>query len=241
MKVIITSGGTSEYIDSVRKITNSSSGKLGSMIANKFLESDKIDKLFYVCHKGAYLPNENQKLETIYIKSVENLQKTLKNLIKSQKIDAIIHSMAVSDYTVGYVTTSEKMASKLANKSAEQIKNILGQNDVAINSDNKISSNLDDMFIKLVPTPKVISHIKQWDRDIFLVGFKLLSNVSKATLLNVAKNLMQKNNCDAVVANDLKDITAEQHKAYIITNKEIINAQTKIEIAEKLSHLIESI
>ena len=241
MKVIITAGGTSEYIDSVRKITNSSSGRLGSIIANKFLELNKIDKLFYVCHKGAYLPNVNQKLEIIYVKTVENLQKTLKNLIKSQKIDAIIHSMAVSDYTVGYVTTSKNIADKLANKSAEQIKNILSQNDVAINNDDKISSNLDDMFIKLVPTPKVISQIKQWDKDIFLVGFKLLSNVTKITLLEVAKKLMRKNSCDAVVANDLKDITATQHKAHIITNAGIIEAQTKTDIAEKLSNLIESI
>ena len=241
MNVIITAGGTSEYIDSVRKITNSSSGKLGSIIANRFLQSSKIDKVFYVCHKGAILPTENKKLEIIYIKTVENLQKTLENLIKTQKITAIIHSMAVSDYTVQYVTTSKNIADKLANKSVEQIKNILGQNDVAINNDDKISSNLDDMFIKLVPTPKVISQIKQWDKDIFLVGFKLLSNVTKTTLLDVAKKLMQKNNCDVVVANDIKDITAEQHKAYIITNTETINAKTKTEIAEKLSDLIESI
>ena len=36
-KVIITAGGTSEKIDNVRKITNSSSGKLGSVIASRLL------------------------------------------------------------------------------------------------------------------------------------------------------------------------------------------------------------
>ena len=34
MKVVITAGGTSEKIDNVRKITNSSTGKLGLCIAN---------------------------------------------------------------------------------------------------------------------------------------------------------------------------------------------------------------
>ncbi len=38
MNVVITAGGTSEPIDMVRKITNSSSGKLGSIIASKFNE-----------------------------------------------------------------------------------------------------------------------------------------------------------------------------------------------------------
>ena len=33
-RIVITSGGTSERIDNVRKITNSSSGKLGMVIAN---------------------------------------------------------------------------------------------------------------------------------------------------------------------------------------------------------------
>ena len=46
-KIVITAGGTSEKIDNVRKITNSSSGKLGSVIATKLLElqDDKIEKI----------------------------------------------------------------------------------------------------------------------------------------------------------------------------------------------------
>ena len=39
-KFIITAGGTSEKIDNVRKITNSSSGKLGMTIANHILTED---------------------------------------------------------------------------------------------------------------------------------------------------------------------------------------------------------
>ena len=38
INVVITSGGTSERIDNVRKITNSSSGKLGSVISDKLNE-----------------------------------------------------------------------------------------------------------------------------------------------------------------------------------------------------------
>ena len=36
-KIVITAGGTSEKIDQVRKITNSSTGKLGMTIANHLL------------------------------------------------------------------------------------------------------------------------------------------------------------------------------------------------------------
>ena len=36
-KIIITAGGTSEKIDNVRKITNSSTGKLGKLIAEHLM------------------------------------------------------------------------------------------------------------------------------------------------------------------------------------------------------------
>ena len=39
-KIVITAGGTSEKIDNVRKITNSSSGKLGMTIANHLLKEN---------------------------------------------------------------------------------------------------------------------------------------------------------------------------------------------------------
>lgn len=37
MKILITSGGTTEAIDSVRGITNHSTGRLGKVIAETFL------------------------------------------------------------------------------------------------------------------------------------------------------------------------------------------------------------
>ena len=46
--VIITAGGTSERIDNVRKITNSGSGKLGFMIANKLIQNGSISKIYYI-------------------------------------------------------------------------------------------------------------------------------------------------------------------------------------------------
>ena len=44
INVVITSGGTSEPIDRVRKITNSSTGRLGANIANKLIQREDIGK-----------------------------------------------------------------------------------------------------------------------------------------------------------------------------------------------------
>lgn len=117
MKIIITSGGTSENIDKVRKITNNSSGRLGSMIANEFIKNgNKIEKIYYICDKKAVLPVKNNKIDIVYISNVESLNNKLQSILKAEKVDIIVHSMAVSDYTVDYVTTCESLANKLQNK-----------------------------------------------------------------------------------------------------------------------------
>ena len=60
MNIVITAGGISEYIDNVRKITNSSTGKLGLVIANTFLSYSNIDLIYYVCPKNALKPNHER-------------------------------------------------------------------------------------------------------------------------------------------------------------------------------------
>ena len=51
--IIIDSGPTNERIDAVMKITNMSTGALGSIVADTILETfgDEIDNLFYISTK----------------------------------------------------------------------------------------------------------------------------------------------------------------------------------------------
>lgn len=233
-KIIITAGGTSEKIDNVRKITNSSSGKLGSVIATKLLElqDDKIEKIYYVCSKNSIRPI-GEKIEVVDIFDTKDLELEIKKLLKENQIDYFIHSMAVSDYTVDYVTTAENLAISLENKKENILENIcsfgLGL------TDDKISSNYDNLIIKLKKTPKIISMIKNVSPSTYLVGFKLLDNVSEEGLINTAYKLKEKNNCNLVVANDLNNIRNGNHKAFIIKSKEnYIAASGKEDIANKL-------
>lgn len=241
MNIVITAGGTIEPIDDVRAITNSSSGKLGSIIANKLVNLPQVENIFYVCSKNSIKPKNNKKITIIHVKTVENLLNSLKKLIFTQKIDVVIHSMAVSDYKVDYVSTAQNFALNLSNKNADEIVQTINNNKNFAIKQNKISSYHNNLIIKLSQTPKVISHIKQWDKNIFLVGFKLLSNVKKQELINVAKNLMIKNSCDMVVANDIKYISQKNHKAQIITRDKIFEVQTKQQIANKLKSIINEI
>lgn len=201
MNIIITAGGTSERIDDVRSITNTSTGRLGHAIGQCFLESydSQIDKLYYL-HGLRALPVEGDKVTAIPVAGARDLQAELKRLLTEEKIDAVVHAMAVSDYMVKEVTTLEKIKSGAGGRL----------------EGNKISSNIDDLTIILERSPKVISSIKKLSPETTLVGFKLLSHVPHEELIQVGKALLEKNDCSFVLANDLAEIGGGRHRGYLI-------------------------
>ena len=232
--IVITAGGTSERIDNVRKITNSSTGKLGTVIATRMIENkgDKIDKIYYVCSKSSLRPI-NEKVEVIEIVDTNDLKDTVNKLLTEQHIDCFVHSMAVADYTVDFVTTAEDLARSVDNSSGTTLSAICNPDLKLV--DDKISSYYDNLIIKLKRTPKIISMIKDISPSTKLVGFKLLDTVSEEQLITVGLALKEKNKCDLVVANDLNNIRLGNHKAVIIRGKgDYIVAAGKEDIADKI-------
>ena len=228
-KYVITSGGISEKIDNVRKITNSSSGKLGMTIANHLLESKSDITIYYVCSKNALRPS-NKSVKIIEVVGTMDLKDKVESLLRNEKIDYFIHTMAVADYMVDYVTTLDKMK-----------KSFLNNSDMEVIKDTKISSYENNLVLVLKPTPKIISLIKKESPLTYLVGFKLLDGVSKKELIEVAKRLRDKNKCDLVVANDLEDIRNKEHKAYIIDKEDkVVEASDKEDIAKKLVRMMDN-
>ena len=139
--------------------------------------------------------------------------------------------MAVSDYMTDYVTTIERIKESI--KEYDDIDEAFKNIDVIGGS--KISSYEDNLVIVLKPTPKIISIIKNLSPSTYLVGFKLLDGVSKEELIEVAKRLRNKNNCDLVVANDLSNIRNGDHIGYIIDKANVIEeAHGKDDISKKL-------
>lgn len=228
-KYVITSGGISEKIDNVRKITNSSSGKLGMTIANHLLESKSDITIYYVCSKNALRPS-NKSVKIIEVVGTLDLKDKVESLLRNEKIDYFIHTMAVADYMVDYVTTLDKMK-----------KSFLNNSDMEVIKDTKISSYENNLVLVLKPTPKIISLIKKESPLTYLVGFKLLDGVSKKELIEVATRLRDKNKCDLVVANDLEYIRNKEHKAYIIDKEDkVVEASDKEDIAKKLVRMMDN-
>lgn len=250
MKILITAGGTIEKIDDVRAISNNSTGRLGSLIAETFLKSEtlSIEKIFYICGRNAVAPSSN-KIDIIRIDGVNELTAQIESVLLNQQIDVVIHSMAVSDYAVSSLTTKSNVANTITSCLTQEdskkysaleladkiVINAFGGTSI-IKSNNKISSDIDDLIIVMNKTPKVISTIKKFQPETLLVGFKLLSNVSLDTLIDTGYSLLQKNNCDLVLANDLTQITDDKHVGYLISSdKTFKRLETKTQIAAAIS------
>jgi len=90
-----------------------------------------------------------------------------------KKFDVVILAAAASDYTV-------QNYSKL-----------------------KIKSSQKSLQIKLKQAPKIIDHIKKWQKNVFLVGFKAETNLSKKKLEESARKKMKEVKADLIIANDV--------------------------------------
>lgn len=100
LNIVITAGGVTERIDSVRKITNSSTGKLGVSIENELRRRYPMANITLIGSKQA---TENEMISKatnkITIESTADLEHEVKKILVSRKVDIFIHSMAVADYT----------------------------------------------------------------------------------------------------------------------------------------------
>ena len=68
---------------------------------------------------------------------------------------------------------------------------------------SKIKSTKKQVIVKLKQAPKIIDQVKKWQKNIFLVGFKAESNISKLDLLRQARKKLQESNADLIIANDV--------------------------------------
>ncbi|MDI6602873.1 MAG: phosphopantothenoylcysteine decarboxylase [Patescibacteria group bacterium] len=208
-KILITAGPVWVLIDKVRVITNIFRGTLGFLIAKEALKRGAKVTLL-LGPGGVILPKRVPKnLKVYHFKFFDELFKLMKKEISSKKYNVVIHSAAVADYA----PTNYYMG--------------------------KISSQRRSLVIHLKPTIKIVDQIKKWGPKVYLVKFKLEVNQDRKKLIEGAYKSMLDSNADLIVANDLKDMKNEDHKAFIINpQKKIVVCKTKKEISKKLLDII---
>ena len=227
MKILVTSGGTSEAIDRVRSITNHSTGRLGKVITEALLKAGH--QVCLITTQQALKPAPHSNLSIIEIKDSSDLLREMKRIVPDYQV--LIHSMAVSDYSPVYMTGLDEV------QASQDLSDFLHKK----NTETKISSKDEVQVLFLTKIPKIISLVKEWNPSIHLIGFKLLVDVTKEHLIQIARESLEKNQADLIVANDLTQINTNQHLAYLVEEKDYQLATSKQEIAVLLTKRIQEL
>ncbi|MDR1292798.1 MAG: phosphopantothenate--cysteine ligase [Clostridiales Family XIII bacterium] len=236
--ILITAGGNTEKIDAVRMIRNTGTGRLGALIAEKLLARVADARVFYICDRHAVAPRDGGAT-VIHADDVTALEAAVRKVCAENRIDAVIHSMAVSDYRVKNVTTAANAADAASGASGASVASAASAADAAsgaraakplpnealaeriahakdVREGGKISSDLDDVLVVLERAPKVISLYRGLAPDAVIVGFKLLADVGEDELIDVGYKLLKKNDCDYVLANDTRYLSRGGHVGHLI-------------------------
>lgn len=218
MRVLLTSGGTRVPIDRVRHIGNMSRGTFGSRIAlellrlNDRLAHHPIDALHFLHAKESRLPfGISADLSSDAHGGV--LDEVTRVAREFRLIGRPLKQHEFSDFQ-----EYEGMLARLcfAHKPhvvilAAAVSDFLVRNYV----DGKVRTG-DGLEIELRPAPKLISMIKPVHPECKLVGFKLLVDSTDDELEAAARESIERNGCDLVVANDLRDIREGKHRVMMV-------------------------
>lgn len=150
MRCLITCGPTYESLDQVRRLTNFSTGQLGIGLANHLQSAGHEITLF----KGYYATCADPcNVRPVTFTTTDDLFANFRSAA-DEGFDAIFHAAAVSDFRFG--TTYMR----LPNGSLKPI------------SSRKFSTRDGNLFAELVPTPKIISHLRVLFPSAKIFGWK---------------------------------------------------------------------
>lgn len=217
-KIIITGGPTNEPIDEVMKITNMSTGGTSVALAESFASAGY--EVVAILNNSVKLA-ERDNLRVVHVETTDDMLAAIEREARMDDTDAIIHAAAVGDYKADFTFLLEDMADEIYSqigkiKSAEDILAIMEDPKCKIDNSSKISSYQKNLTVKLGLTTKIISNLRFWFPDALLIGCKLLDNVEKGELFDVAAALCNKNHMDYILANDLADLQAGKPARYLI-------------------------
>ncbi len=180
LRFIVTAGPTCEPLDGVRRLTNFSTGKLGSDLA-AFLVAQGHDVVLLRGEAATHsLPVAGAELRTFL--STADLEAEIFRLA-AKGADAVFHAAAVSDFRFGRVFDGSP------EKGLEEIRS------------GKFSTRTGSLFAELVPTPKILPQLRGLFPKACLVGWKYEVDGDRAGVLEKARRQLADCATDACVAN----------------------------------------
>ncbi|HEX5221793.1 MAG TPA: phosphopantothenoylcysteine decarboxylase, partial [Verrucomicrobiae bacterium] len=180
MNCVVTAGPTFETMDNVRRLTNFSTGRLGTELAN-FLTARGHGVTLLIGEQATY-GGERKATRVKSFSTTKDLMEKLQTLSK-QEIGAVFHAAAVSDFMFGKIWLRSE------------------QGELSEIKSGKISTRQGTLLAELVPTPKIIFNLRAWYPTAKLVGWKFEVEGDRTSVLRAAENQMRECRTDACVVN----------------------------------------
>ncbi len=218
-RILITAGGTRERIDSVRYIGNMSSGRTASRLADELTSAGH--SVTWLGAEDAVKPALSSAMERFC--SFDDLAQQLQKLLSGNDYDVVIHAAAVSDFSVA---------------------SVLKEDGGPLDSvEGKLSSE-SDLLLRLKPNPKLLDRLRSWSKNpqVRVIGFKLTDTKDLEQRFTAVKKQFDDSKVDAVVHNDLSDISHQSHPFYLHTlNQEPVHCADGEALAKTISQLMETV
>lgn len=218
-RILVTAGGTRERIDSVRYIGNLSTGRTASRLADELAMAGH--EITWFGAEDAIRPGLVKKMVSYF--SFADLEAGLRDLLGSGDYDIVIHAAAVSDFSVASLESVD--------------------GDKLENQQGKLSSD-SDLLLRLKRNPKLLSQLKIWsgNPELKVIGFKLTDTDDLQQRISAVKKQFNDSGVDAVVHNDLSEISAMTHpfSLHTLMQEPVYCADSKI-LASTINHMMEAV
>lgn len=182
MKILITSGGCKVPIDSVRHIGNFSSGRYGADLATVFAQKG-MNHVHFLHERGSKKPKGFPEPYGGYMSTIINYEyKDYYEYV--DKVKSLIKGIQ-PDIIISAAAISDYIAEK---------------------TEGKISSDSDELVIRLKKGEKVIQSFRKLAPRAYIVGCKLLVSPTEEEKYNAIEK--QLNHVNVTIYNDLTDLRA---------------------------------
>ena len=180
MNFIVTAGPTIEKLDMVRRLTNFSTGRTGTEMAN-FLAGRGHHVTLLVGEQATW-NGQRRAQKVISFSTTADLQEKLKALAKNS-VHAVLHAAAVGDFMFGKVWKRD------AEGRLQEV------------ASDKFSTRDGALLAELVPTPKLIAQLHEWFPKAVVVGWKYEVEGKREDAIVAAQLMMEESKLSAAVAN----------------------------------------
>jgi phosphopantothenate---cysteine ligase (CTP) len=212
---VVTAGPTYEPLDHVRRLTNFSTGRLGSELA-RFLTERGHEVTLLIGEQATFRPEAHvQRIE--FFATTSDLEERLRAAAQSTP-RAVFHAAAVSDFKFG------KIWSRAANHELSEV------------NAGKITTRGGPLLAELVPTTKIIAHLRKWFPTAYLVGWKYEVDGDRSDVVKLAQTQIAECRTNACIANGL---AYGQGFGFITLEKEAIHLEDKNSLFETLAKRIQ--